>query len=97
TQICLSYLIVKEHPVALGSPGQGCVFYAFLLSRQAVFANFLFAPSRPACAHLDSLHHPFRSAPRAVSVDAHYREPELLRKVFLLNFLFILMQRITTA
>ncbi|MBT1446622.1 hypothetical protein KJI95_19170, partial [Shewanella sp. JM162201] len=37
TQICLSYLIFKEHPVALGSPGQGCVFYAFLLSRQVLF------------------------------------------------------------
>ncbi|MCH4296604.1 hypothetical protein MJ923_20050, partial [Shewanella sp. 3B26] len=33
----------KEHPVALGSPGQGCVFYAFLFSRQVIyFKVFLF-------------------------------------------------------
>ncbi|QYJ75404.1 hypothetical protein [Shewanella sp. FJAT-52076] len=79
----MSYLIFKEHPVALGSPGQGCVFYAFLLSRQAVFANFLFALLKFAFAHFNHLHNPPRLAPRAVSVDAHYREPKLLRKSFL--------------
>ncbi|QYK04259.1 hypothetical protein [Shewanella zhangzhouensis] len=79
----MSYLIFKEHPVALGSPGQGCVFYAFLLSRQAVFANFLFALLKFAFAHFNYLHNPPRLVPRAVSVDAHYREPKLLRKGFL--------------
>ncbi|WP_338589632.1 hypothetical protein VXM60_15645 [Shewanella khirikhana] len=78
----MSYLIFKEHPVALGSPGQGCVFYAFLISRQAVFANFLFALLKLALAHLNPLHNPLRLAPLAVSVDAHYRDPKLLRKGF---------------
>ncbi|WP_372870757.1 hypothetical protein [Shewanella sp.] len=79
----MSYLIFKEHPVALGSPGQGCVFYAFLLSRQAVFANFLEALLKLAFARFNHLHNPLRLAPLAVSVDAHYREPKLLRKGFL--------------
>ncbi|WP_415641307.1 hypothetical protein, partial [Shewanella amazonensis] len=67
---------------ALGSPGQGCVFYAFLMSRQAVFANFLEALLKLAFAHFNHFHNPPRLAPRAVSVDAHYREPKLLRKGF---------------
>ncbi|MBT1446201.1 hypothetical protein KJI95_17025, partial [Shewanella sp. JM162201] len=36
-----------------------------------------------AFARFNHLHATFRLAPRAVSVDAHYREPELLRKGFL--------------
>ncbi|MCL1091772.1 hypothetical protein L2744_19625, partial [Shewanella profunda] len=62
------------------SSTQGCVFYAFPVSRQGVFANFLFAhqsvnSSMNCHIRLLSL--------SAVSVDAHYREQEILRKRFL--------------
>ncbi|WP_415641303.1 hypothetical protein, partial [Shewanella amazonensis] len=86
TQICLSYLIFKEHPVALGSPGQGCVFYAFLMSRQVIcFKVFLFGDFLAAhtfCLLLAVLSRLCLSS-FAVTTDAHYRDAGSKCKPFL--------------
>ncbi|MCL2920042.1 hypothetical protein [Shewanella litorisediminis] len=82
----MSYLIFKEHPVAFGSLGQGCVFYAFLFSRQVIcFKVFLFGDFLTALPFrlLSAVLSRFCLSGFVVTTVAHYREADLKCKPFL--------------
>ncbi|WP_238399012.1 hypothetical protein, partial [Shewanella sp. SE1] len=63
--------------------GQGCVFYAFLLRRQEVFTIFFRLSLKGLKSLFSSTLSRLSRCRCAVSVGAHYREPELLCKGFL--------------
>ncbi|MFV0509693.1 MAG: hypothetical protein ACK5M8_10650, partial [Shewanella algae] len=63
--------------------GQGCVFYAFLLRRQEVITIFFRLSLKGLESRFSSTLSRRSRCRCAVSVGAHYREPELLFKGFL--------------